>query len=555
MSTQILYYIALMATLAFAQDCSLIVPPNALTNLASVYQLTGPGCIQTDFVNTGAFVEAVIYDPNNAARPLQVYNPLVITQGTTPLIPPVAVTIPAGAVVGIWFGFNGNTLTLTDTNNGADLAAANCVMGLSAGDIFGQFSACNGEAFFAATLGKGLAPPLSTIQAGPFAGQPCPTTRSFMVVDQDQSDNVVTTYISVGNQTAQDTPANRAATNATVETNASDNGLLTRKIDPALACSAFKVYDLAANDGTLRGALALDELQATFQPAPIALIPLGDPMVLFNGGPSLDKANLYRKNVGQPLAATVGDADTTTYCTNLNNIQPNFLMAYKTIFLGVSSPVAAVSPTLFGFVTARYAATWEILTCQALTGIPNPINLIFDANGLVIDATIAETTTTTIPVKIVDPATTLAVIMPTVAVIASTTPSAIPSATVIASVAPSVAPSVAISTAQASASPSSTAVSSPQTSIKPSPIASTKTTSTNAPSPVRSTRPRRSHRPWASSTLKIRPTPSPFHFPSINIPPIHFPSIRFPSIHLPFPTHKPEQGGKGGYGGDYHNDV
>ncbi|TPX37539.1 hypothetical protein SmJEL517_g00485 [Synchytrium microbalum] len=526
MSTRILYFIALMATIAFAQDCSLIVPPNALTNLASVYQLTGPGCIQTDFVNTGAFVEAVIYDPNNAARPLQVYNPLVVTQGTTPLLPPVPVTIPAGAVVGIWFGFNGNTLTLIDANSGADLAAANCVMGLSTGDIFGQFSACNGAAFFAATLGKGLAPPLSTIQAGPFAGQPCPTTRSFMVVDQDQSDNVVTTYISVGNQTAQDTPANRASTNATVETNASDNGLLTRKIDPALGCSAFKVYDLAANDGSLRGALALDELQATFQSAPIALIPLGDPMTLSNDGPSLDKTNLYRKNVGQPLAATAADADTTAYCTNLNNIQPNFLMAYRTIFLGVSSPVAAVSPTLFGFVTARYAATWEILTCQALTGIPNPITLIFDANGLVIDATIAETTTTTVPVKIVDPATTLGAIQPTTAVIATTTPSVMASTTVIASVAPSAAPSAAAS---------QTAIASPQASIKPSAIVSTKTTTTHAPSPVRSMRPRRSHRPWATHSMHARHSHSLHVHPTHSVHVLPSPSIRVPSIRMPSP--------------------
>jgi hypothetical protein len=38
---------------------------------------------------------------------LSVYRPLVIDRGTQPAAPPVIPALPAGAVVGVWFGFTG----------------------------------------------------------------------------------------------------------------------------------------------------------------------------------------------------------------------------------------------------------------------------------------------------------------------------------------------------------------------------------------------------------------------------------------------------------------
>src|SRR6202011_755410 len=133
-----------------------IVPADPLSaaGLATPWQLTGPGgmtpaaagCTMANAANLGAFVQATILDP--ATGKLAVYEPLVITQGTTPAIAPVVPTLPAGAVVTIDFGFNGTNLTQVGATPTA-LASGNCVNGLN-GSIFGQVSFCNGAAFFQA---------------------------------------------------------------------------------------------------------------------------------------------------------------------------------------------------------------------------------------------------------------------------------------------------------------------------------------------------------------------------------------------------------------------
>jgi hypothetical protein len=53
----------------------------------------------------GAFVQATILDPATGAP--SVYDPLVITQGTTPADAPTVPALPANAVMTIEFGFNG----------------------------------------------------------------------------------------------------------------------------------------------------------------------------------------------------------------------------------------------------------------------------------------------------------------------------------------------------------------------------------------------------------------------------------------------------------------
>src|SRR5438067_889006 len=78
-------------------------------------------------------------------------------------------------------------------------------------------------------------------------GLPCPTVRDFAVVDQDQSDNVVSSYLILGTgRTAQDTADNRTrfGNRATRMTNGSDNGLVDRVADPALGCTAWTAPDL-----------------------------------------------------------------------------------------------------------------------------------------------------------------------------------------------------------------------------------------------------------------------------------------------------------------------
>ena len=66
------------------------------------------------------------------------YNPLVITAGTTPAAAPVVPTIPRGSQVIIDVGFNGTNLVL----EGRGARQGNCVDALGQ-SVIGQVSACN----------------------------------------------------------------------------------------------------------------------------------------------------------------------------------------------------------------------------------------------------------------------------------------------------------------------------------------------------------------------------------------------------------------------------
>ena len=303
-------------------SCVLVVPANPLSaqGLATPYQLAGPhgmspqasGCTMANFANLGAFAQATILDPATGA--LSTYEPLVITQGTQPAAAPVVPTLPAGAVVTIDFGFNGTNLHAEGRHGRHPGPGAKCVNGL-AGSIFGQVSFCNGVAFFAAA-NKDIAAGLTTIPAvgtaTKVAGLTCPTTRSFTMIDQDQSDNVTTQYLLNANgQTAQNNAANAAAlAGATTINNGSDNALLNGFLDPTLGCTPFTEPDLT-NAGTPGTSQALDELfAAKNQAAPAALVPENDPMTLVNGAFSQQKTNRYRTSVDQPAVMRAQTADT-----------------------------------------------------------------------------------------------------------------------------------------------------------------------------------------------------------------------------------------------------
>jgi len=211
-------------------NCTLVVPPNPLTaqGLATPYQFVatdkamGP-CNEAN-ANQSAFVQAAVYDPATGA--ISLYEPLVIDMGTQPAAPTVVPTLPANAVVGIWFGFNATNLTLQDSNG--SLNAGKCVNGLGGGDVFGQFAYCNAPAFFTAAnagiqAGQLRIPPVGTA----YDGKPCPTVRDFGLVDMDQSDNVLSQYLANGNgQTGQNNAATRAALAAAgaPAQNANNNG-------------------------------------------------------------------------------------------------------------------------------------------------------------------------------------------------------------------------------------------------------------------------------------------------------------------------------------------
>src|SRR5258708_21720881 len=176
--------------------------------MATFYQLvaTNPAQGPCNEANAAqaAFVQGAIIDGTGK---ISVYNPLVVDQGTQPAIKPTVPQLAPGSVVALWFGFNGNNLTLQ-----GDMGGSHCVNGVN-GSIFGQFAYCNARAFFRAAnraIGAGnLTPPALGMAKD---GQTCMSVRDFGLVDMDQSDNVTTVYLVTGNgQTAQRTTHNPAA--------------------------------------------------------------------------------------------------------------------------------------------------------------------------------------------------------------------------------------------------------------------------------------------------------------------------------------------------------
>jgi len=383
-----------MAFSAFAQDCTLVVPPHPLTatGLATPYQLTATDpanpCHELDPTQS-AFVQAAIFDP--ATGQVSLYTPLVIDAGTQPAVPPVMPVLPDHAIVAVWFGYNGLYLSL---NRGAkrrihlggereDFAEGRCVNGLGASD-FGQFAYCNAPRFFEAAnaairSGRLVVPPLGT----GLDGQPCPTTRSFAEVDQDPSDNLPVSYLNINGLVAQYNTTNAAIHGAVKFGNPSDERLVPILLDPPLGCVPFTAPELS-NGGIPAPALALNELHAAaHQAPPIALIPLEDEMVLVDNETSVVKMNLYRVGVDQPPSV---DRDPVKYCSNFRSMHPQKLELDKAFFAVRPSPFPNMANSLFTFMAQRYVASYTLLKCDVLLNLPVNESLTTDANGVVIDA-------------------------------------------------------------------------------------------------------------------------------------------------------------------------
>jgi hypothetical protein len=407
-------------------NCDIIVPANPLSaqGLASPYQLTGTdgqtpaasGCEMTNAANLGAFVQATILNPATGA--LSVYDPLVITQGTTPAAAPTVPQLPPNAIVTIDFGFNGTDLFQVGATPDA-LAQGNCINGQQ-GSIFGQVSFCNGVSFFNAAFrleraGKLVVPSEGTsTKIVPTAGRlgtgdDCPVTRNFDMVDQDPSDNVTTEYLldPATGQTAQDTASNAGnLTGSTLLLNGSDNTLLDAFMDPVLGCTPFQAPDLANNDMPT-SSQALDELLAAKnQPKIAGLVPENDEMVLnANGQPDMAKTDLYREEVGQaPVDQQTNQTSSPAmFCQNMINIQTPFLAANQTLLATGQSPVTAVGDNLMTFLGNRLNMSFTNLGCQNF-GFTNPVTVTLNGAGAAIAATFnttpqtaKNTGTTTVP--------------------------------------------------------------------------------------------------------------------------------------------------------------
>lgn len=373
-------------------NCTLIVPPQPLTarGLATPYQLVatnaadGP-CNEANPAQA-AFVEGSIFDFDTGK--ISVYDPLVIDQGTRAAIAPVVPNVPRNAVVALWFGFNGDNLTLQSSQN--SLRDGHCVNGLD-NSIFGQFAYCNAPLFFgevnqAINLGILTPPPLGTAKDG----QPCPSVRDFGVVDQDQSDNVTTTYlVTKDGRLAQFSAANkRRLPNAQAMGNGSDNALLDVFVDPTLGCTPWMAPDLA-NPGHMTTALPLNEIQAMVdQQAPVAYVPVNDPMVLDgNNNFDLNKTNAYRAGVDQPRALNNDQANPKAYCQNLVDTGAPRIVLDAPMTVKATTPDDGTGNTLFTFLAQRFVNAYMLLNCQQQLGNASPIATAQDGNGVAISAT------------------------------------------------------------------------------------------------------------------------------------------------------------------------
>src|SRR6202035_5332545 len=150
----------------------------------------------------GLCVEATILSP---AGQHEVYDPLVINQGTTPAVAPTPPTIAAGSQVILSVGYNGGALALV----GRGARQGHCL------DAFGnslvdQTPQCNAANFYRMANAE-IARGTRTIPATGTGkdGQACQTTRDFALIDQDQSDNAVASSLldAATGQTAQATAA------------------------------------------------------------------------------------------------------------------------------------------------------------------------------------------------------------------------------------------------------------------------------------------------------------------------------------------------------------
>jgi hypothetical protein len=399
-----------VSSTAIEDTCDIIVPAHPLTakGLATPYQLTGPaggspaatGCQMINSLNLGAFVQATILDPRTGA--LYVYNPLVITKGTTPAVAPVVPKLPRDAIVTIDFGFNGTFLIQAGATPDA-LSEGNCTDG-TPGSPFGQVSFCNGANFFNAAFRMERTGRLAIPSAGRSrnmvatagalgTGRECPTTRNFDMIDQDPSDNVTTKYLinPATGQTAQDNATNAARMKgAQVVVNGSDNALVDDFLDPAFGCTPFMAPDLG-NKGTMATSQALDELLAARnQPKAAALVPENDEMVLDNGGQwDQAKTDLYRAQIGQAPVDSQTDASSSPqmFCQNMVNIQTAFIAANESIFASAPSPVPTVGDTLFTFMANRLASSFDNLNC-ANFGLHQPVTVVNNGAGAATEATL-----------------------------------------------------------------------------------------------------------------------------------------------------------------------
>jgi len=197
--------------------------------------------------------------------------------------------------------------------------------------------------------------------------------------------------------TAQNTEANRAqlGKKAKVVFNGSDN-LVLILVAKAMNCQPWSVPNII-DPGHVVASLALNEMQAkVWQAEPVALVPVGNPMVLFLNLPSIRKTNLYRRGVDQPDITSLGEASTREYCMDYLQIAPPRMKANRNLLKQFQSPDPATGNNLFTFLANRFTASFgdEGLQCNKRLGVASPVIIKTNTLNVAIEAEIENTTMT-----------------------------------------------------------------------------------------------------------------------------------------------------------------
>ena len=109
-------------------------------------------------------------------------------------------------------------------------------------------------------------------------------------------------------------------------------------------------------------------------------------MTLLNGNSSLAKTNLYRQGVNMPTVDSQHDADTGRYCRQLLRISPQRMLANQKALTAFASPDAGAANSLFTFLAQRFVAAYQLLDCQNLVNLANPVSVSVDGNGVAVTA-------------------------------------------------------------------------------------------------------------------------------------------------------------------------
>ncbi|KAG0031631.1 hypothetical protein BGZ81_000909, partial [Podila clonocystis] len=151
----------------------------------------------------------------------------------------------------------------------------------------------------------------------------------------------------------------------------------------AINCKPFKARSLMEPD-VLLGSMALNELHASRQLPPVALIPASNPMVLSDNKPSIRKINAYRKGVHQPLIGSLAQATAKAYCQNYNKVAPKYIQGIAKELAGRPSPDTDAANNLLTFMGQRYAASWTNLGCDKTLKFSSAITVTKDKKGVAV---------------------------------------------------------------------------------------------------------------------------------------------------------------------------